>query len=753
MGKLMRLLIPRATLVTLFCVVTPAAVQADPAPGPAPAPAPKMVAPKLVDAKDVPYPDGATGDADVVLRLLIDPTGTVTEVTVESGAEPFAAQAKAGVMAFRFSPATRDGVPIKAQIRYKLTFAEPTKVEAPAPAPTPAEPAKPGEKPTSKAKVEEPTELTVLGDKPAPMVSTFSRAEIRELPGAFGDPFRAIESLPGVTPIVSGLPFFYVRGAPPGNVGYYLDGIRVPYLYHVGLGPSVIHPGMVDRVDLYPGGYPSRFGRFAGGIVSGEATAPRGATHGEGNIRLFDAGALVETGFANGKGTVLIGGRYSYTAAILSLVAKDTILDYRDAQVRVTYDLTDRDRLTLFGFGAYDLLAQRQQGAVATIFGSEFYRADLRWDHTFSKGTTVRVAGTLGFDQTKLGETRNVQDKILGARVEVRHAFGPKLAIRGGLDTTFDSYQATKPKYVDPESPDAIALANLFPARTDSGSGLWLDLPMTPSPNIEFTPGIRFDMFRQSSVTKTAVDPRLSMRFKINDRLKLLHAYGLAHQAPSFAVPIPGLTPATLSGGLQSAYQASAGVEVALPEEITATASVFHNSFFGMTDAIGSSTGRSRAGLEEVRTRGRAYGFELFIRRRLTKKLGGYVSYTLSRSTRDIDGSTVLATTDRTHVASTSLGYDLGRKWRLGAKFTYYTGLPRTSTVATATGSATVLTGERDPAYWRLDARLEKRWNLTETRWISFVAEMLNTTLNKETIGGVAVGPVAIPSLGVEGGF
>src|SRR5205823_4511533 len=147
-------------------------------------------------------------------------------------------------------------------------------------------------------KREAPAQVFVRGRRPPPMTSTLTRAEVRQLPGAFGDPFRAIEILPGVTPIVSGLPFFYVRGAPPGNVGYFLDGVRVPYLFHVGLGPSVIHPAMVDRVDLYPGGYPARFGRFAGGIVSGETTAPRDDFHGEGNIRLVDVGALAETGFA-----------------------------------------------------------------------------------------------------------------------------------------------------------------------------------------------------------------------------------------------------------------------------------------------------------------------------------------------------------------------------------------------------------------------------------------------------------------------
>src|SRR5207244_3014172 len=114
-------------------------------------------------------------------------------------------------------------------------------------------------------------DVTVSGDRREPgRTATLSRAEVREIPGAFGDPFRAVESLPGVTPIVSGLPFFYIRGAPPGNAGYFLDGIRVPLLFHVGAGPSVIHPALISRVDLYPGGYPARFGRFAGGIISGE---------------------------------------------------------------------------------------------------------------------------------------------------------------------------------------------------------------------------------------------------------------------------------------------------------------------------------------------------------------------------------------------------------------------------------------------------------------------------------------------------
>jgi outer membrane receptor protein involved in Fe transport len=221
----------------------------------------------------------------------------------------------------------------------------------------------------------------VRGERHPPGVTTLTRVEVRQLPGAFGDPFRAIEALPGVTPIVSGIPFFYVRGAPPGNVGYFLDGIRVPYLYHVALGPAVIHPGMVERVDLYPGGFPAQFGRYSGGIVAAETTAPTPELHGEGNVRLFDLGALAETGFADGKGTALLAGRYSYTAGLLSVIAKDVTVGYRDYEARVTYDATPDDRFTLFTFGAFDLLGQTQNNIFNLLFASEFYRLDLRHDH------------------------------------------------------------------------------------------------------------------------------------------------------------------------------------------------------------------------------------------------------------------------------------------------------------------------------------------------------------------------------------
>ena len=46
-----------------------------------------------------------------------------------------------------------------------------------------------------------------------------------------------------------------------------------------------------------------------------------------------------------------------------------------------------------------------------------------------------------------------------------------------------------------------------------------------------------------------------------------------------------------------------------------------------------------------------------------------------------------------------------------------------------------------------------ERWSLGGSRWISAVAEGLNVTVQREVISGEQVGPITIPSVGIEGGF
>src|SRR3954470_2021747 len=347
----------------------PAEVAPTPTPTPAPqapTPPPVIVMPTALSTP-LEYPEGAQGEASVALELTLTADGDVSKAVAIEGDEPFTSRAVEAVKRWKFQPATRDGKAIAAKIRYLVRFVPPRdEPEAPPDAATPDPGApKSASAPGAQSQPTEPKpyEIVVVGER-APIRHELARTEISRIPGAFGDAFRAIEALPGVVPIASGLPYFYVRGAPPGNIGYFFDGIPVPFLYHFAAGPSVFHPAFIDRVDLYPGAYPVRYGRFAGAIVAGEMAPPGSRLRAEWNIRQIDSGAMVETPFAGGRGSAMVGGRFSYTGAVISLIAPDVSVGYWDYQGRVRYDLSSKDTVEVFGFGSSDYVTNTEEELV-----------------------------------------------------------------------------------------------------------------------------------------------------------------------------------------------------------------------------------------------------------------------------------------------------------------------------------------------------------------------------------------------------
>lgn len=405
-------------------------------------------------------------------------------------------------------------------------------------------------------------------------------------------------------------------------------------------------------------------------------------------------------------------------------------------------------------FGAYDLVGQTQAGIDNTLFATEFYRLDVRWDHRFGPRTTARVAVTGGFEQTKIpGQPRNARDTLGATRLELTHLASDHVLLRSGADVTLDRFTADTRPYSDPDDPTTKRFNALFPPRDDVAYGVWADVKLDMGA-WELIPGARLDVYNSGGTTAIGIDPRIASRIRVAKNVHVIHALGLAHQPPSFLIPVPGLAVGSLQGGLQRSIQSSAGVEINLPEATTATFTVFDNVFQNMSDTLGVSQGRDAGAFDEPRSLGSALGLEVYLKRKLTKRFGGYLAYTLSRSTREVGRERFLSAFDRTHVGNIAAAYDLGKLWRVGGRFTLYTGTP----VVPPGGNALIppprsLTPDRDPLFYRLDVRLEKRWNLSKTAWLAFVIEVFNTTLHKEVLQGQTIGPVTIPSIGLEGAF
>ena len=265
-----------------------------------------------------------------------------------------------------------------------------------------------------------------------------------------------------------------------------------------------------------------------------------------------------------------------------------------------------------------------------------------------------------------------------------------------------------------------LAQRRLHAAHGCGASVAYADVVFHFGPRIEVTPGLRVDFFGSGGGTAVGIDPRLSARLAVTDHFRLIHAYGVSHQPPSFVAPVPGLTPANLDGGLQRTVSGSAGMEGDLAEDTTASLTFFESLFFNMSDALGTvspnDNNLANAALTQ-RSTGTSVGMEVFIRRKLTRRIGGFVSYTLSRSMRALEGQLFPSTFDRTHVGNIALAYDLGRNWRAGTRLMFYTGAPaqpgflRDGTVSQTNASQDRLTSpDRDPPFYRVD--LEARETL-----------------------------------------
>ena len=604
-------------------------------------------------------------------------------------------------------------------------------------------------------------------------------AELREIPGALGDPVRAVTMLPGMTPTNTNRPEIYVRGAPPGDTGFFIDGIRVPLVFHAGVLTSVIPGALLEAVDLFASAAPARIGGVAGGAFELETRPPATVARGEARVLAFEAGALVETPIADGRGSVLAAARLGYPQLVASLVGADDIrLDYWDYQARASWALGEHDRIGVLAFGSHDHLAEIEPADTPDTpemevdqLRSDFHRVDLRYDHATAT-TKLHAAVTGGWTRQGAGSIR-ARDLSLGGRVEGEARLAPTLVIRGGAHVDHDAYTLRGTGGTD--DPSAQSRASAAPAPRNTTAGAYVDLVWHATPALELVPGVRFDAYSSSralaeaSGTVPAVDPRLAARLRLRPEVSLLVAAGFAHQfpllrvgaAPATAVSVPGFW--AEGRRLQRAHQASAGVEWLLPEGFTATATAFASVTYGLTDLARTCQQIMMADVPtgpcgDRTTTGHAYGLELSLRRPLTERIAGWLGYTYSHATQDAGGITTPTVFDRTHVANAALAYQISAHWRLGARLTAYSG--RVFAPPAAAG-AVAIAPFRLPWFERLDLRAERRWSLAGRRSLALLFDVLNATFSRdhenvhcETTCTVVAGSLFfIPSAGVEGTF
>jgi hypothetical protein len=607
--------------------------------------------------------------------------------------------------------------------------------------------------------------------------------ELRLIPGSFGDPLRALQSLPGVARpnFLEGT--IVVRGAEGLNTATYIDEVPVPYLFHWFVGSSVINPALLDDIEFYPGGMPSRFGDSTQAVVNArlQTKRPKPGLHGRVSLDTSDVTASLETPIGNWD--VEVGGRYSVLGGIIGAATqiasaargedpKDATWVapwYFDYAARATGRVTDKDTVKVSAFGSRDVLqihlpddsldGIRDQLPYdpGKLIDSTFHRLQLRWDRKDGAWTSSTwVAG--GYEQQAnvipgFGQFFDVPSNTrLSAwtaivRREDRFPLRwPGGRMQTGLDfrvmpTTVENLGKIQPDLTVPTTEDV-------PWRASGWAELQQDIGKT-----WIAPGLRMQVHRFDDRTWLAPEPRLSMRHRLDPRWTVTAFAGRFTQMPP-----PERYAGALGNArqpLMDAWQTSAGLEARWPGGLEIDATVYGTTFGNLLvqdwrleveqGAVNPDGTTNAADTAQVITtyypvRGYAFGAEAMVRWRPANGFFGWIGLTASKSLRVEDGRTFPGDYDQPLAGVVVAGYSAPKDWRFSGRFRATSGQPYTPLLgvyrpdsASWEGMRGEVNSARFPVFHQLDLRIDKTFVKRRARWTTYV-DVANVTMAKNPI-------------------
>lgn len=603
-----------------------------------------------------------------------------------------------------------------------------------------------------RAKGGSPYETIVEGEREVLEVTrrTLARRQLTTVPGTFGDPIRVVHSLPGLarSPFATGL--LLIRGSNPDDSGLFIDGHRVPLIFHFLGGPSILNPEFLDELHLYPGGYPARFGRSLGGIVAVETRPSESdGVHGSADIDILDTSAYLRVPVGK-NGSVAIAGRRSYLDFVLGQALPEpdpgatlvVVPVYYDYQLRFDYDLKQNGHASVFMLGSSDTLDvlsrdTDDETSLDLDTSVKFWRLIGSYKRPIAGGLRLTLSPMYGRDELRFSGAQadaesdftgaTVRQDSMGYRMRVDGRLSPRMVLDAGVDieTRVTRYQARIPVFdFAPVGNQVDIPPEDLERRVDMLSyGLHADLGWDVTDALRLVPGLRLDGYLLSGQARYIADPRLVARYRIDDQWLAKGHVGMFHQPPQaevfdslFGNPDTGLERSThygLGGEWTPSKLWSVDMEAYFVDRydlVQFTNDVETNPDTGEVEPVNLRN----SGVSDT------IGLELMIKREVTSNLYGWLAYTLSRSVQqdEPDDDVIPTPFDQRHTLNAVASYKLDSGWEFGTRFRLSTGRPVTPIVdGTYDSDDNDYRAVRGPTFsdriktfHQLDLRVEKTW-------------------------------------------
>ena len=579
-----------------------------------------------------------------------------------------------------------------------------------------------------------------------PTEQTLGSADLQNLKSTLADdPMRAVQTLPGVANSDDFKSEFAIRGSDFRHVGVTLDGVPSPLLLHTVHGVTdsgslaMINSDILDSVTLLSGSYPQRYGNRTGATIDFRT---REGSRDRPHVRL-SASAINASGVAEGpigkgrRGSWLISARKSYLDWLVQRIDPGITgtFGFVDAHGKVAYDFSPahslqtnvvigrsrfNERETEFGLNSLDVGANR----------AVLINTSLRSTLSPSMIVTQRVYGVAGRFQNlnPLGdEIAHGDDRDLSYRVEMTRSLSGALLLETGahlqwlkgdaLERTFDDGHVYEREFSGSATRQAAFGHLRWQAR----------------PFLTVSPGARVD--RWSLTDQTQVSPWVQAEMALPHSFLIAGGTGIYRQAPDLEQVVgPRGLPSNFT---ERAWHADIGIG----QRIGAwrwQAITFAREEYDMLRLPGIEP-RVMSGFfvpESFESRwqnalrGRARGLELFLQRRSTNGLSGWIGYAYAATNYldTIRDEEFIADVDQRHTFNVYGSYRINDRTNVSGRFRAGSNVPLIGYLR-ENNARFFLTSTRNelrlPSYSRLDLRATRTYEVAEGR-LSLFVEVIN---------------------------
>jgi len=578
-------------------------------------------------------------------------------------------------------------------------------------------------------------------DPPAVNEINLTSSEIRETSTVLADdPFRAIQTLPGVS--ASGNNDFFaqfsVMGVSFDSTSIYIDGILVPSPFHgtnitEGATLSILTGDTLEDIKLLPAAYPEKYGDAVGAALDlqtrdGSRTAPIfRASIGLADTELLGEGELGKSR----KGSWLASARKSYLGYLTRSRLHDTSDDvsFYDGSLKLIYDLRPNQTLSFYGVGGHTLYE---------LINPHFNLTP----NNFKRGTNDFMMGRVGWRWTVnphlLVDTRvaylqspesvsNLYRQSLENDHHAEWVVGNSLVWSWQKDHVLEggwmARRVTNSRVRTSYNPDDTIEEHEYNRGIGwKNDGYVQEASSFFGNRLHVVGGLRLDTAEQFDIHP--VSPQLSASLQVASATQLQFGIGRYNQFDFPASPPFQYKGCTASAEfLQTANHFTAGVEQRIGESARLKVTLFDRQDDHSLDSSGynpvTKTCYSSPGFQSYE-RDYSRGAQIVLQSRTANRLSGWIGYTLTYARQNyIYSHNPFFPTldDQRHTLNVFASYRISPTVHLSGKWLFGSGFPVPSNNNAI----------REGDYQRLDLRAEKDWAFT--RWkLALYGEVLNLT-------------------------